>query len=76
MVSGAICGAAIHGTLKKPLAEGAVLGGLGALAGAITGYYVRQRLNREMPDFAVALSEDALAVGAAAVITALAGVAD
>jgi uncharacterized membrane protein len=76
VVSGAICGAAIHGTLKKPLAQGAVLGGLGALAGAITGYYVRQRLNREMPDFAVALLEDALAVGGGAVITALTATAD
>ena len=76
MVSGAICGAAIHGTLKKPPAEGAVLGGVGALAGAITGYYVRQRLNREMPDFAVALLEDALAAGGAAVITTLTAPAD
>jgi len=76
VASGAICGAAIHGTLKQPLAQGAVLGGLGALAGAITGYYVRQRLNREMPDFAVALLEDALAVGGGAVITALTATAD
>jgi uncharacterized membrane protein len=76
VVSGAICGAGTHGTLKKPLAEGAVLGGLGALAGAITGYYVRQRLNREMPDFAVALLEDALAAGGAVVITALTAAAD
>jgi uncharacterized membrane protein len=71
IVSGAICGAAIHGTVKRSLAEGAVLGGLGALAGAVTGYYVRQRLNRDMPDFAIALLEDALAVGGGAIIVAL-----
>src|SRR5438552_7512318 len=76
VVPGAICGAAIHGTLKQPLAQGAVLGGLGALAGAITGYYVRQRLNREMPDLAVALLEDAFAVGGSAVISALTAAAD
>jgi hypothetical protein len=31
---------------------------------ALTGYNVRQRLSRDMPDFMVALLEDALAVGA------------
>jgi uncharacterized membrane protein len=71
VVSGAICAAAIHRTLKQPVAQGAALGGLGALAGAITGYYVRQRLNREMPDFAAALLEDALAAGGGAVAIAL-----
>ena len=71
IVSGAICGATIHGTTKRPLAEGAVLGGLGALAGAITGYHVRKRLSRDMPDLAVALLEDALAVGGSAVIVTL-----
>ena len=68
IVSGAICGATLHDTTKRPLAEGAVLGALGALAGAITGYHVRQKLNRDMPDLAVALLEDALAVGGSAVI--------
>lgn len=76
IVSGAICGAAIHGTMKKPFAEGAALGGLGALAGAISGYLVRQRLSREMPDLAVALLEDALAVGGGALIAAVTAAAD
>jgi uncharacterized membrane protein len=75
IVSGAICGVAIRGTTKRPLAEGAVLGGLGALGGAITGYHVRQKLNRDMPDVAVALLEDALAVGGSAVIVILGGAA-
>lgn len=65
ILSGAICEAAIQGTVKKPPARGAVLGGLGALAGAITGYHLRQRLNRDMSDLVVALLEDALALGAA-----------
>lgn len=71
IASGAICGAVLHGTAKRPPAKGAVLGGLGALAGAITGYHVRKRLNRDMPDFAVALLEDALAIGAGVTIVAL-----
>jgi uncharacterized membrane protein len=76
VVSGAICGAAIHGTLKQPVSEGAVLGGLGAIAAAITAHYVRQRLNREMSDFAVALVEDALAVGVGAVTIAVTAAAE
>ena len=76
VVSAAICGVAIHGTLKQPLAKGAVLGGLGALAGATAGYYLRRRLNHEMPDFAVGLLEDALAIGGGAVITAVTAAAE
>ena len=76
VVSGAICGVVIHGTLKQPVAQGAVLGGLGALAGATAGYHIRQRLNREMPDFAAGLLEDALAVGGGTIITAFTASAD
>jgi uncharacterized membrane protein len=76
IVSGAICGAAIHGARKRLLSGGAVLGGLGALAGAVTGYYVRQRLNHKMPDVAVALLEDALALGGGAMIVALGAAAE
>jgi len=76
VVSGAICGVAIHGTLKQPVVQGAVLGGLGALAGAIAGYHVRQKLNREMPEVEVALLEDALAAGGGAVTIALTAAAE
>lgn len=69
--AGAICGATIQGTVKKSVIEGAVLGALGALAGAVTGYYFRKRLDRDMPDVAVALLEDALALGAGATIIIL-----
>ena len=71
VVSGAICGATIHGTVKQPLAEGGALGGLGALAGGIAGHHLRETLNRGIPDFAVAFLEDALALGGGAVIVAL-----
>ena len=59
------------GALKRPLAEGTLLGGLGAIAGSLGGYHVRKSISRDMPDFAVGLLEDALAVGGGAVIAAL-----
>jgi uncharacterized membrane protein len=71
IVSGAICGATIYGVVKRPLTEGAVLGGLGAIAGAFAGYHVRKRLNRDMPDLGVAVLEDAFAIGGGVLITAL-----
>jgi uncharacterized membrane protein len=76
IASGAICGAAMNGTGQKRQLEGAALGGLGALAGAIAGCCVRQRFNRGMPDFSVALLEDALAVGGGVVAVALAANAE
>jgi uncharacterized membrane protein len=72
IVSGAVCGATIYGVVKRPLMEGAVLGGVGAIAGAFAGYHMRKRLSREMPDLGVAALEDALAIGGGVLITALA----
>lgn len=72
IASGAISGAAMNESAKKRPVEGAALGGLGAFAGAIAGYSVRQRFNRRMPDFAVALFEDALAFGGGVIAVALA----
>src|SRR5438045_1321302 len=57
VVSGAICGAAVSGAMKRQPAEGAAFGGLGAIVGAFAGYHVRKRLSRDMPDFAVGLLE-------------------
>jgi uncharacterized membrane protein len=71
IVSGAICGATIYGVVKRPLTEGAVLGGLGAIAGAFAGYHARKRLSRDMPDLGVAVLEDAFAIGGGVLITAL-----
>ena len=71
IVSGAICGATIYGVVKRPLTEGAVLGGVGAIAGAFAGYHMRKRLSRDMPDLGVAALEDALAIGGGVLITAL-----
>jgi uncharacterized membrane protein len=71
VVSGAICGATIYGVVKRPLSEGAVLGGLGAIAGAFAGYHTRKRLNRDTPDLAVAVMEDAFAIGGGLLVAAL-----
>jgi uncharacterized membrane protein len=71
IVSGAICGATIYGVVKRPLTEGAVLGGLGAIAGAFAGYHMRKKLSRGMPDLGVAVLEDAFAIGGGVLIIAL-----
>src|SRR5437763_58300 len=42
VVTGAASGAAIATTIRRPVAEGAVLGSLGAVAGAFAGYYARR----------------------------------
>jgi uncharacterized membrane protein len=71
IVSGAICGATIYGVVKRPLTEGAVLGGLGAITGAFAGYHIRKRLSRDRLDLEVAVLEDAFAIGGSVLITAL-----
>src|ERR1700687_856715 len=72
IVSGVVCGATIYGAMERTLAEGAALGGAGAIAGAFAGYHMRKRLSREIPDLEVAVLEDALAIGAGVLIIALA----
>jgi uncharacterized membrane protein len=72
VVSGAVCGATIYGAVEQPLIEGAVLGGVGAIAGAFAGSYGRKRFSRGGPDLRVAVLEDVLAIGGAVLITALA----
>ena len=71
IVSGAVCGATIYGVVKRPLIEGAVLGGVGAIAGAFAGYHMRKRLSRDMPDLGVAVLEDAFAIGGGVLIAVL-----
>ena len=76
ILSGAICGAAVSGVVKRPLAEGAALGGLGAIAGAVGGYHARTSLSRGMPNFALAVLEDTLAIGGGVIVAALTAAAD
>ena len=69
MLSGALCGAALCVSAKEPFEKGAALGALGALAGSYAGYYLRQRLDRDYSDIAVALAEDAVAIGGSIAIS-------
>jgi uncharacterized membrane protein len=74
IVTGTICGVAVYGSrAKRNFSDGAVLGALGAVAGALTAHQVRKRVSREIPDFAVALLEDAVALGGSALLVTLAG---
>jgi uncharacterized membrane protein len=64
IAAGALCGAALYSSNKRPIAQGAVLGGLGAVAGSFAGIEVRRRLGRglHLPDAALGAAEDALAI--------------
>jgi uncharacterized membrane protein len=64
IVSGALCGSMVAMLGGQVLAIGAVLGAIGAIAGAFGGYEIRTRSVKAlaMPDFAVAIPEDILAV--------------
>jgi uncharacterized membrane protein len=65
IVFGGVTGAAVASSGSQSMALGAILGAAGALAGAFGGYQVRVRLVRalKVPDFVVALIEDAVAIG-------------
>jgi uncharacterized membrane protein len=64
LIMGALSGAALGSTW------GAISGAAGALVGTYGGYYARHWIvaNLKVPDIAVALVEDALAVGGALLI--------
>ena len=65
IVFGAICAAALCLSGGASLMLGAILGGLGGIAGAVAGYNYRRWLSRgaKLPDLLIALLEDAVAVG-------------
>jgi uncharacterized membrane protein len=65
---GALSGAALCAAAKQSSAAGALLGGLGAVAGALGGYEARTRLVKALnaPDLEIALLEDAVAIGGGA----------
>jgi uncharacterized membrane protein len=67
LITGGLSGAAIFVSARQSLVLGATLGALGALAGAFEGYHLRRRLTKEkgLPDFAIAIAEDLIAVGGA-----------
>lgn len=65
VVLGALSGAAICTAASHSATIGAVLGGLGGLVGAFAGYRARAGLGKKsgLPDLAIALIEDLIAVG-------------
>ncbi len=65
IVFGGLSGATLCAAANQSVALGAALGGLGGVAGAFAGYEVRMRLVRALnvPDFVIALLEDAVAIG-------------
>ncbi len=65
IVLGGLSGACVAVAGAQSIALGAVLGGMGGIAGAFAGYEVRTRLVRalKVPDFVIAVLEDAVAIG-------------
>lgn len=65
IVTGALTGACLAAAGGTAIWVGAIAGLAGALAGAFGGYYARVGLVRSwrLPDFAIALPEDAVAIG-------------
>jgi uncharacterized membrane protein len=64
-VSGALSGACVGVSAGQSFAPGALLGAAGGLAGAFAGYQWRTHLVEalKVPDFVIALVEDAIAIG-------------
>ena len=64
-VTGGVSGAAVAASGGQSIVPGVVLGVAGAITGAFVGYEVRKRLVRslDVPDFIIALLEDAVAIG-------------
>jgi len=64
-VCGALSGACVGVSAGSSVAPGAILGAVGGLAGAFAGYQWRTGLVRalKVPDFAIALLEDIIAIG-------------
>jgi uncharacterized membrane protein len=65
VVLGAFTGMTLCAATQHSRGIGAVLGGLGAVVGTLGGYEARTRLVKglKVPDFVIALLEDAVAIG-------------
>jgi uncharacterized membrane protein len=64
-LTGGLSGAAVAVSGASSLVLGALLGAVGGIVGAFAGYQVRKRLVKalKVPDFVVAVLEDAVAIG-------------
>jgi uncharacterized membrane protein len=67
ILAGALAGAALWTGIGRSMMVGAVAGAIGAVLGTLAGYRARTGLVRLLgaPDYAVALGEDAVAIGGA-----------
>jgi len=65
IVTGALTGACLAAAVGSHIWLGAIAGVFGALAGAFGGYHARVGLVQSLrvPDFAIALPEDVIAIG-------------
>ena len=65
LLTGGLSGAAVAAAGGQGVAFGAVLGALGGIVGAFAGYEVRTRSVKALsvPDFVIAILEDAVAIG-------------
>jgi len=65
IVTGGLCGACLCVATGQSLVAGALLGGVGGIAGAFLGYNIRRRLDLHTKDLVVAVCEDVVAIGLA-----------
>jgi uncharacterized membrane protein len=67
IVFGGLVGAIVVTSLHAPLVMGILLGALSAIGGAFSGYHLRRSLTigHSLPDFPIALAEDAATIGLA-----------
>jgi uncharacterized membrane protein len=65
LITGGFSSMALCASAHQPLVIGAILGVLGAIAGAFTGYEIRHRLVKTfgLPDYVAAAVEDIVAIG-------------
>lgn len=65
MLTGALAGACVAQAGAESALLGAALGAIGGVAGGFGGYLVRRQLVQalQLPDFTVAIVEDAIAIG-------------
>jgi uncharacterized membrane protein len=69
-VSGALVGAAVYSARRKDPRPGALVGALAAVGAAFIGFALRRKLTRDtkVPNFLVALAEDAITIGIAVAV--------
>jgi uncharacterized membrane protein len=73
ILMGGLSGACFAASADHSLLAGAVIGGIGAVAGTFAGYQARTRLVKELKvkDAAIAIPEDIIAIGVAYLLVSL-----